>query len=217
MNCQSSPNKVWLNKEGCLTRVCRHNSRHLPDDIFKCIVLYENVWILVKISPKCVPKCLFNNIPALVSIMAWRRPGDKPLSEPMMVSLLTHICVARTQCLSCNILVCPARYLSKSRRHFRALLGCPVHEDGRSPPRCRASGRTWKAEELPVREGTHCDVIWASCRLKSSATVFKSLFRPTPRNIKSPHYWPFVTGIHQWPVNSPHKQPVSTSWCHRDS
>ena len=24
--------------------------------------------------------------------MAWRRPGDKPLSEPMMVSLLTHIC-----------------------------------------------------------------------------------------------------------------------------
>ena len=22
--------------------------------------------------------------------MAWRRPGDKPLSEPMMVNLLTH-------------------------------------------------------------------------------------------------------------------------------
>ena len=27
--------------------------------------------------------------------MAWRRPGDKALSEPMMVSLLTHICVTR--------------------------------------------------------------------------------------------------------------------------
>ena len=25
--------------------------------------------------------------------MAWRRPVDKPLSEPMMVSFLTHICV----------------------------------------------------------------------------------------------------------------------------
>ena len=25
--------------------------------------------------------------------MAWRRPGDKPLSGPMMVSLLTHICI----------------------------------------------------------------------------------------------------------------------------
>ena len=27
--------------------------------------------------------------------MAWRRPGDKPLSEPMLVSLLMHICVTR--------------------------------------------------------------------------------------------------------------------------
>ena len=29
--------------------------------------------------------------------MAWRRSGDKPLSEPMMVSSLTHICVTRPQ------------------------------------------------------------------------------------------------------------------------
>ena len=29
--------------------------------------------------------------------MAWRHPGDKPLSEPMMVSLPTHICVTRPQ------------------------------------------------------------------------------------------------------------------------
>ena len=34
---------------------------------------------------------------SLVSIIAWRRPGDKPLSEAMMASLLTHICVARPQ------------------------------------------------------------------------------------------------------------------------
>ena len=27
--------------------------------------------------------------------MAWCRPGDKPLSEPMMVTLPTHICVTR--------------------------------------------------------------------------------------------------------------------------
>ena len=37
------------------------------------------------------------NIPALVQIIAWRQPGDKPLSEPMMVSLLMHICVTRPQ------------------------------------------------------------------------------------------------------------------------
>ena len=38
-----------------------------------------------------------NNSPALVQIMARRRPGDKPLSEPMMVRLQTHICVTRPQ------------------------------------------------------------------------------------------------------------------------
>ena len=35
---------------------------------------------------KFVSKGPINNIPALVQIMAWRRPGDKPLSEQMMVS-----------------------------------------------------------------------------------------------------------------------------------
>ena len=50
-----------------------------------------------KISLKFVPKVPINNIPALVLIMAWRRLGDKPLSEPMMVSLPTHICVTRPQ------------------------------------------------------------------------------------------------------------------------
>ena len=45
----------------------------------------------MKISLKFVPKGPINNIPALVQIMALRRPGDKSLSEPMMVSLLMHI------------------------------------------------------------------------------------------------------------------------------
>ena len=35
--------------------------------------------------------------PALVQIMAWRRPGDKPLSEPVLASLLTHICVTQPE------------------------------------------------------------------------------------------------------------------------
>ena len=33
----------------------------------------------------------------MVQIIDWRRSGDKPLSEPMMVSLRTHICVTRPQ------------------------------------------------------------------------------------------------------------------------
>ena len=51
----------------------------------------------IKFSLKFVPKGPINNIPALVQIMAWRRPGDKPLPEPTLVSLLTHICVTRPQ------------------------------------------------------------------------------------------------------------------------
>ena len=59
--------------------------------------LNENEYISIKISLKFVPKGPINNIPTLVQIMAWRWPGDKPLSEPMMVCLLTYICVTRPQ------------------------------------------------------------------------------------------------------------------------
>ena len=75
----------------------RPNGHHFPDDIFQCIFLNENVWILIKISLTFVPKGPIKNMPALVQIMAWRRPGDKPLSEPMMVNLQTHICVNQPQ------------------------------------------------------------------------------------------------------------------------
>ena len=75
----------------------RQNGRHFADEVFKCILLNENVWIPIKISLKFVPQGLINNIPALVQIMAWCRQGDKPLSGPMMVRLPTHICVTRPQ------------------------------------------------------------------------------------------------------------------------
>ena len=73
------------------------NGRHFPDGIFKRIFLNQNVRIPINISLEFVPKGPINNILALVQIIAWRRPGDKPLSETMLVSLLTHICVTRPQ------------------------------------------------------------------------------------------------------------------------
>ena len=78
----------------------RQNGRHFPDESFKWIFLNENVWILIEISLKFVPRCPINNIPALVQMMAWCRSGDKPLSEPMMVNFLTHMCVTRPQWLN---------------------------------------------------------------------------------------------------------------------
>ena len=75
----------------------RQNGHQFLDNIFKCIFLNENILILIKISLKFMLKHPINNIPALVQIMAWHWPGDKPLSVPMMVSLLTHICVTWPQ------------------------------------------------------------------------------------------------------------------------
>ena len=74
----------------------RQNGRYFAN-IFKCIFLNENVWISLEISLKFVPMVRISNIPALIQIMAWRRPGDKPLSESMMISLPTHIGVTRPQ------------------------------------------------------------------------------------------------------------------------
>ena len=87
------------------------NGRHFPDDIFKCTFLNENIWIPIKISLKS----RINNIPALVQIKAWRRPGDKPLSKPMVVRLLTHICVAPPQWVKhhcfCNVHIDMIRWI----------------------------------------------------------------------------------------------------------
>ena len=73
----------------------RQNGRHFADDIFRSIFLNENVCSSLKISMRFVSKVLNNNTPALVQIMAWRRPGDKPLSESVTVRLprYIHICI----------------------------------------------------------------------------------------------------------------------------
>ena len=57
------------------------------DNIFKAFSWYENVQISTNISPKFVPYGPVDYNRAVVQIMAWRQPGNKPLSQPMMVSL----------------------------------------------------------------------------------------------------------------------------------
>ena len=75
----------------------RQDERHFADDIFTCIFFNENCCILIKFSLKYARKGPIDNNPPLVQIMAWRRSDDKPLSEPIMISLPTHICVTRPQ------------------------------------------------------------------------------------------------------------------------
>ena len=73
----------------------------------------EDVCISLKISLKFVTKVRINYIPAWVQIMAWRRQGDKPLSGPVMVSLLTHMCITRPQWVKCLVATIP---VSKGQR-----------------------------------------------------------------------------------------------------
>ena len=104
----------------------RQNGCHFADDIFNHIFLNKNVWISIKISLKFVPKGPIDNIAALVQIMAWRRPGDKPLSEPRTVSLPTHICITRPQWVK----FMPQSSLSQGRK---------FHINGLVQERCNSS------------------------------------------------------------------------------
>ena len=101
------PDRRWLILINTLRP--RQNGRHFADDHLKRIFLNA-----INISLKFVAKSQINNIPALDQIMAWRRPGDKPLSEPMMIRWPTHICVFRPQRVNVatrlSIIVCIPLY-----------------------------------------------------------------------------------------------------------
>ena len=87
--------KVHLIHRSWVTHICASNqviislNNGLPPHL-RCKYLGK-CWLVnsipIKISLKCAPKVSINNIPGLVQIMAWRRPGNKPLSEPMMLNL----------------------------------------------------------------------------------------------------------------------------------
>ena len=88
---------IWIQLTSLNSSTPGQNGRRFADGIFRCIFSNETLCVFMKISLKFVPKGPIDNIPALVQIMAWRRSGDKPLSEPMVVCLLTHICVTQPQ------------------------------------------------------------------------------------------------------------------------
>ena len=96
-NCFIDPNVTmlvpmphsWLRLPDAVINSLRPRQNY-ADDIFKCIFWNENILISIKISLKFISY-------SSVQIMAWCRPGDKPLSEPMMIILLTHICIIRPQ------------------------------------------------------------------------------------------------------------------------
>ena len=94
--------EIWAPVDSITTLRPRRNGQNFADGIFKRFFFSENIWISIKTSWNFVPNGPINNIPSFVQKMAWRRPGDKPLYEPMIDSLLTYICVTRPQWVSAN-------------------------------------------------------------------------------------------------------------------
>ena len=56
---------------------------------FKCISLTGKLYVSIQISLKFVRNGLIDNKSVLDQVMAWRRIGDKPLSEPTMINFIT--------------------------------------------------------------------------------------------------------------------------------
>ena len=103
----------------------RQDGRHFADAIFTCNFFNENCCILINFSLKYVRKGPIDNNAALVQIMAWRRSGDKPLSETMMISLPMHICVTRPQCDNVHNIPCLPVYHASFSAENLALAGFP--------------------------------------------------------------------------------------------
>ena len=70
------PNVVKLHRFINTLRPRQHGC-HLTGNIFECIFLNENVWILNKISLEIVPRGPTKNMSVLAQMMAWRRIDNK--------------------------------------------------------------------------------------------------------------------------------------------
>ena len=53
--------------------------------------------ILIPVSLKSVPKVPIDNESALVQVITWCQTSNKPLCQPMMATLLMHICTTQPQ------------------------------------------------------------------------------------------------------------------------
>ena len=122
---------------------------------FSIAFINENVSISVKFWLKFVPNVRINNILSLVQTMAWRTPGNKPLPERMIASLLTHIwCRHHMQIISLLLALCiSGGFRSQRYTYFLSFLWCtPEHTFGKLCS-CWWFNRPWRLCDVTVM---HC-------------------------------------------------------------
>ena len=118
---------------------------------------------------------LINSITTLVDIMAWHQLGNKPLFEPMVVSLLMHICVIQSQWVKYYICLhrCPKT---------KPWSMCALFALGNKPEigSCLATEQVfspWTASSVDIQDLTlvitvHADVLALNGVRPSAITVF---------------------------------------------
>ena len=119
--------------------------------------------------------------------MAWRRSGDKPLSEPVVISLSTHICVTRPQWVK------PIRFISsctvKDTVVFSSILDitCRYHVKHSLHPVAPCVWRWWYFTTYVFRNLLYIPVgiqlqrsvfVNTACYLSSSLDALLHLFHP---------------------------------------
>ena len=99
-----------------------------------------------------------------------------------------------------------------------------------SPHKWPVMRKIFPFDDVIMIRTTVMDMTWISCPSLQWCYMI-TMTSQIPRNLtvcstvclgwyqanhKRPHYWPFVKGFHQWPVNSPHKAPVAFPCHHHD-
>ena len=69
---------------GFILKPKQNNGLYFANNIFKCILMNENLGILLRVSLMYMPKDLTANKSALGQKMTWRQTCDKPLYEQVM-------------------------------------------------------------------------------------------------------------------------------------
>ena len=162
---------------------------------------FVNVWIPIEISLKFVPKSPINNIPALVQIMAWRCSGNKPLSEPMMVRLPTHICVTRPQWVK------PEWHPFKHaqfkfvppKNQYHMLLGALLYTYKREMTNIEVYGlHVWKMGDVAVISNIW---LWNNLIIYLFPLIFSSMKTQWTSSVICQHWFKFVTYLLNQPAN----------------
>ena len=150
----------------------RQHGRHFPDDIFKYIFLNENVWILIKISLKFVPKGLINNIIARhlswikTQLLSVERVGCQKLYYIFKARNMTcSFCLLFTNIYSSTFVTKRNHALPICLFIIRVLETLSSHLNARTIFACHSHGLTGRKECFTTKL-TVCSVIYNTLLFK---------------------------------------------------